>query len=386
MPNMGTMDDTNPELTVELCPRIAQIPAAAWDELAGGDNPFISHAFLSALEESGSVGGDSGWRPVHTVLRDETRRLVGVVPLYAKAHSYGEYVFDHAWADALERAGGQYYPKLQGAVPFSPVPGPRLLLRPGIAPSAMAEALEAVAAELRVSSVHVTFCTEQEWRGLGEAGWLLRQGTQFHWDNQGYADFEGFLGALASRKRKAIRRERRDAQAGLEFSALSGAELTERVWDAFYEFYLATVDRKWGGAYLTRGFFSILGERMGENIVLMVARRGGRIIAGALNLRGADTLYGRNWGAAEDIPFLHFELCYYQAIDYAIAHGLARVEAGAQGMHKIQRGYLPTPTYSAHWIAHKGLRRAVASFLEDEGQGIAAERAALMQASPYRQE
>ena len=340
--------------------------------------------FLSALEDSGSVGKRSGWHPRYAVLRDAGGAIVAVAPSYAKTNSYGEYVFDHGWAQAYERAGGAYYPKLQVAVPFSPVPGPRMLCRPGLAPAAMAAALEQLAEALDCSSVHVTFCAEAEWSAFGTAGWLQRLGTQFHWENNNYQSFDDFLGALSSRKRKAIRRERRDAQEGLTFKALSGADLTREVWDVFYTFYTSTVDRKWGGAYLTPEFFPLLGERLGDKIVLMIAERDGRPIAGALNLRSRDVLYGRNWGSTEDVPFLHFELCYYQAIDYAIAHGMKRVEAGAQGEHKIQRGYLPKPTYSAHWIKHSGLRRAVADFLHMERQDMAETMDALAAESPYK--
>ncbi|MBS0561299.1 MAG: N-acetyltransferase [Proteobacteria bacterium] len=384
------MPDGAPEFTLTLHPKIAEIDAADWDVCAGPDNPFVSHAFLSALEDSGSANARTGWLPQHASLRDPDGRLIAVAPMYAKSHSYGEYVFDHGWANALERAGGDYYPKLQVAVPFSPVPGPRLLCRPDAGAEAaprLAQALAQACRQLKLSSVHATFCTEADCAVLEEAGWLRRVGMQFHWENEGYADFEGFLGALSSRKRKVLRRERRDANAaGLTFLALSGAEITERHWDAFYRFYNATVDRKWGSAYLTRRFFSLLSERLGGKVVLMMAEKDGKPVAGALNLAGADTLYGRNWGCQGDWPFLHFELCYYRAIDWAIAHGLKRVEAGAQGRHKIQRGYLPKPTYSAHWIAHTGLRRAVADFLEHERREIEAEMAALEEQSPFREE
>jgi predicted N-acyltransferase len=379
--------DGSATLNLTLHARIAEIDAADWDACAGEGNPFVSHAFLSALEDSGSANGRTGWLPQHAVLRRDGGEVVAIVPMYAKSHSYGEYVFDHGWANALERIGERYYPKLQAAVPFSPVPGPRLLRRPGagVPISAMASALEQACESHGLSSVHVTFCTEDEWAGLGEAGWLRRIGMQFHWENEGYADFEGFLGALSSRKRKVLRRERRDANAcGLTFHALSGADITERHWDAFYGFYQSTVDRKWGSAYLTRKFFSLLGERLGDRVVLMYAENDGKPVAGALNLAGDEALYGRNWGCRGDWPFLHFELCYYRAIDWAIEHGLKRVEAGAQGRHKIQRGYLPKHTYSAHWIAHAGLRRAVASFLVDECAGIEAEMAGLAEDSPFR--
>ncbi len=376
-------------LTLTLHARIAEIDATDWDACAGEGNPFVSHAFLSAMEDSGSAGSRTGWLPQHAVLRRETGALVGVVPMYAKSHSYGEYVFDHGWANALERVGERYYPKLQAAVPFSPVPGPRLLRRPdaGVPISAMADALQQACRSHDLSSVHVTFCSEAEWNGLGEAGWLRRIGMQFHWQNEDYDDFDGFLAALSSRKRKVLRRERRDANAaGLTFHALSGADITEGHWDAFYAFYHSTVDRKWGSAYLTRSFFSLLGERLGNRVVLMYAEHGGKPVAGALNLAGDEALYGRNWGCRGDWPFLHFELCYYRAIDWAIEHGLKRVEAGAQGRHKIQRGYLPKPTYSAHWIAHTGLRRAVANFLVDERAGIEAEMATLADESPFRKD
>ena len=383
------MPDGSPALSLTLHGTIAEIPAADWDACAGVGNPFVGHAFLSAVEDSGSAGPRTGWLPRHAALRDAADTLLAVAPMYAKSHSYGEYVFDHGWAHALERTGGSYYPKLQIAVPFSPVPGPRLLIRPGagVAPAALGRALAQAGAELDVSSVHVTFCSESEWNALGRIGWLQRLGMQFHWHNQGYRDFEDFLDALSSRKRKVLRRERRDANAaGLTFQALSGGDLRERHWDAFYGFYTSTVDRKWGSAYLTREFFSLLGERLGDRVVLMLAENAGVPVAGALNLAGDDALYGRNWGCRGDWPFLHFELCYYRAIEWAIAHGLARVEAGAQGRHKIQRGYVPCATYSAHWIAHEGLRRAVAGFLDQERPEIRAEMAALAEDSPFRQE
>jgi predicted N-acyltransferase len=309
--------------------------------------------------------------------------------MYAKAHSYGEYVFDHGWADAYERAGGRYYPKLQVASPFSPVPGPRLLLRPGagIGVEALAQGLVQACEQLDLSSVHVTFCTEGEWAVLGAAGWLRRIGTQFHWTNQGYGSFDDFLGQLASRKRKQIKRERRDAAAsGFVLKTLRGHEITARHWAAFHRFYQATTDKRWGrSAYLTSRFWPLLGEYLGDRVVLMVAEQDGEPVAGALNLLGADALHGRNWGSVVDAPFLHFELCYYRAIDFAIEHSLARVEAGAQGEHKIQRGYLPVPTYSAHWIAHGGLRAAIADFLDRERPAMLREMEALATLSPFRQ-
>jgi len=374
-------------MSVQIYPRIAGIGQAAWNACASGGNPFVSYGFLSALEDSGAVGADTGWYPRYAALVDDAGEVAAVTPAYVKTHSYGEYVFDHSWANALERAGGRYYPKLQIAAPFSPVPGPRLLRRPGVSVAAMAEALVALTEELGCSSAHVTFCSEEESHGLGAAGWLQRLGTQCHWDNQNYTSFEDFLASLSSRKRKAIRRERREAQAGLNFRALSGKELTPEVWDHFYRFYTNTTDRKWGGGYLTPEFFPLLGERLGERVVLMLAERDGRPIAGALNLLGDGILHGRNWGCTEDAPFLHFELCYYQAIDYAIAHGLKCVEAGAQGEnHKIQRGYLPSPTFSAHFIRHRGLRQAVASFLEAEQLQLREAMAALSAEGPYRRD
>jgi len=384
--HIEAMDGTPRDLTLRLHQSIHDIPPAEWNLLAGNGNPFVRHEFLAAMEDSGSVGGRSGWYPYHAALRDAAGRLAAAAPAYAKAHSYGEYVFDHAWANALERAGGRYYPKLQIAAPFSPVPGPRMLLAPGLDMASLADALKIGAKQLKCSSVHATFCTEDEWHALGKAGWLQRMGVQYHWHNHGYADFEAFLAALASRKRKAIRRERRDAQAGLEIRPLRGSEMGKREWAAFHQFYLSTVDRKWGGAYLTESFFSLLGQRLGDAVVVMMAFRAGKPIAGALNLLGDEALYGRNWGATEDVPFLHFELCYYQAIEFAISLGLKRVEAGAQGQHKIQRGYLPSRTFSAHYLFHPGLNAAVADFLDAERPAIADEMAMLGEQSPYRVE
>jgi predicted N-acyltransferase len=380
------MPDGSSQLTLALHPRIAEIGQAAWDACAGDDNPFVSYGFLSALEDSGSVGKRSGWHPRYAALQSPEGEILAVAPAYAKTNSQGEYVFDHSWANALQQAGGRYYPKLQVAVPFSPVPGPRLLTRPGISIAGMAAALVQAAQQLECSSVHATFCTEAEWHELAAAGWLQRLGTQFHWENNGYKTFDDFLGALSSRKRKVIKRERRDAAQGLTFKAVTGADLTPKIWSAFYNFYTSTVDRKWGGAYLTREFFTLLGERLGDKVVLMIAERVGTPIAGALNLRGKTALYGRNWGASEDVPFLHFELCYYQAIDYAIAHNLQRVEAGAQGEHKIQRGYTPKPTYSAHWIEHPGLSNAVADFLSAERPAMLRAMAEMDEDSPYKKE
>jgi len=381
-------DGTEPSLSIRLVQRIADIPAADWDACAGDGQPFVRHGFLRLLEETRSVGKGTGWSPQHLSVRDGAGRLVGCAPLYVKGHSYGEYVFDHAWANAYERAGGRYYPKLQLAVPFTPVTGPRLLLHPD-APAgtdrAMMAALAKVAADNGLSSVHVTFPTRAEYQALGEAGWLQRLGVQYHWENRGYGSFDDFLATFNSRKRKAVKKERREvAEAGIDIVTLTGADLREEHMEAFHRFYTATSDRKWGWAYLTREFFLRLGAEMADSVVLVLARDGGSWVAGALNLLGRDTLYGRNWGGIGDYRHLHFEACYYRAIDFAIARGLARVEAGAQGEHKIQRGYLPTPTYSAHWITDPGLRTAVAGFLDRERPAMQAEIDALMQESPYR--
>lgn len=382
------MPDDADAVTVEVVPEIALVPAAAWDACAGSDNPFVSHAFLSALEESHSASAEEGWQPQHILLRDGAGDLIGAVPLYLKGHSYGEYVFDHGWAHAYERAGGRYYPKLQSSVPFTPATGPRLLTRPD-APTGTRDILiggmEAVAEKHGVATAHVTFPREEEWAALGAAGWLQRQGQQYHWDNPGYSGFDDFLGELSSRKRKAIKKERRAVAEGpVRLRALTGSDLTESVWDAFFDFYIDTSGRKWGQPYLTRRFFSLIGERMADRIALIMGDIDGRYVCGALNLIGADTLYGRNWGAVVDLPFLHFEACYYQAMDFAIAHGLGRVEAGAQGTHKIQRGYLPNATYSAHLIRDPALHRAVANFLEHETEMVRFEMAALGEASPFR--
>jgi uncharacterized protein len=355
------------------------------------NNPFVTHEFLSSLEESRSVGGRTGWEPRHLLAEDQVGALVGAAPCYVKGHSRGEYVFDHGWADAFERAGGEYYPKLQIAVPFTPVTGPRLLAASGPLEDAVRDALADAAAEItaanELSSIHLTFLTEREWRLLGRRGFLQRTDRQFHWDNAGYASFDHFLNQLASRKRKTIRRERKEAlRAGIEVHWLTGSDLTEAVWDAFFAFYMETGSRKWGRPYLTREFFSIVGHKMRDRILLVMARRAGRWIAGAINFIGCQALYGRNWGAIEHHPFLHFELCYYQAIDYAIANKLERVEAGAQGEHKLARGYLPHATYSAHFIANPGLRRAVADYLSRERLYVQAAAEELAAATPFRKD
>ena len=360
--------------------------AEEWDACAGADNPFVSHAFLSALEDSGSATARAGWQPVPIAVDGADGRPAGILPAYAKSHSQGEYVFDHAWADAWERAGGSYYPKLQIAVPFTPVPGPRLLLRDEAAAPALIAAAEAVVKEHDLSSAHATFIAPGQVALFEAAGWLIRIGSQFHWRNDGYRDFADFLAALSSRKRKAIVKERAAAQAGVEIRALSGEAIGEAEWDAFWRFYQDTGSRKWGRPYLTRRFFTLLGERMGEKVLLILAYRQGRPIAGALNLIGAEALYGRYWGCTEDVPFLHFELCYYQAIEQAIARGLARVEAGAQGEHKLARGYRPVPTYSAHFIPHPAFRRAIEDFLLRERAAVEQEIAILEEMAPFRKE
>jgi predicted N-acyltransferase len=346
---------------------------------------------LLSLEQSASVGGRTGWQPRHLLAETPDGALVGAAPCYVKTHSRGEYVFDHGWAEAFERAGGDYYPKLQVAVPFTPVTGPRLLARPSPLADAvrggLADALTEITTASDLSSAHVTFLTAPEWRLLGERGYLQRTDQQFHWENEGYATFDDFLAALSSRKRKTIRRERKDALApGIDVHWLTGSDLTEEVWDAFFAFYMETGSRKWGRPYLTREFFSRVGQLMGDRILLVMARRAGRWIAGAINFIGAHTLYGRNWGAIEHHPFLHFELCYYQAIDYAIRHGLKRVEAGAQGEHKLARGYLPSTTYSAHFIANPALRRAVADYLNRERAYVEAAGEELAAAAPFRKD
>ena len=380
---------------VEVHGAISDIGAEAWDGCAANpaykDNPFTAYAFLSALEDSGSVSPRTGWTPRHLSIRDTEGRIAGVMPLYAKMHSQGEYVFDHGWANAYQRAGGRYYPKLQGAVPFTPASGPRLLVREDVDGEAGRKLLGLAAAtvcdQLGASSVHVTFPLEKEWETLGELGYLQRQDQQYWWTNNGYGAFDDFLTALSSGRRKTIRRERREAQAGLEVVALSGSDLREEHWDAFFAFYMDTGSRKWGRPYLNRRFFSLLGERMAHRVLLIIARRDGRWIAGALNLIGGDALYGRNWGALDDVPFLHFELCYYRAIEEAIARGLSRVEAGAQGEHKIARGYLPSPVYSAHYIADPALREPIARYLEEERAAVEREMAVLeAEYSPFKQE
>jgi predicted N-acyltransferase len=384
-------DRTETQAAVSVLRSIHEIAAADWDACAGPGNPFLSHAFLSALEDSGSVKAETGWLPQHLVYADEGGRIAGVVPLYLKGHSQGEYVFDWGWADAYERAGGEYYPKLLSAVPFTPVTGPRLLTHPDTDAEAVRDILIGGLIEItrrfNVSSLHVNFLPESQWQALGEAGFLQRVGLQYHWHNEGYAEFEDFLGALSSRKRKAIRKERKAAaESGLTIRRLTGGMIEPRHWDAFYRFYMDTSDRKWGSAYLTRDFFDLLGERLADRVLLVIAEMGGTPVAGALNLIGDTTLFGRNWGCIADFKFLHFELCYYQAIDFAIERGLEWVEAGAQGQHKIQRGYLPRYTYSAHLIPSQSFRDAVGDFLRRERMQMEYEKDALEKQSPFRHE
>ncbi|MFN3389615.1 MAG: GNAT family N-acetyltransferase [Allosphingosinicella sp.] len=374
------------EILARIAPGVASLDAAAWDACAGPDNPFLSHAFLSALEESGSATARTGWQPVPVAIDGADGAPAAVMPAYVKSHSQGEYVFDHAWADAWERAGGSYYPKLQIAVPFTPVPGRRLLARdPALAPG-LIRAAEAIVEQNGFSSAHATFIAQDEIALFEAAGWLIRADSQFHWHNDGYASFDDFLAALSSRKRKAIRKERAAALEGLSVEHVTGAAITEAHWDAFWEFYQDTGARKWGRPYLTRAFFSLLGERMADRVLLVFARCDGVPIAGALNLIGADTLYGRYWGTVAEVPHLHFEICYYQAIEAAIARGLSRVEAGAQGAHKLARGYRPVPTWSAHFLPDPSFRRAVADYLERERAAVAGEIAALGQMTPFRKD
>ncbi len=378
---------------IKVMQALDEVDAAEWDACANpaGEpyNPFVSHAFLSALEESGSATRRTGWMPYHLLLEDGQGGLAGCMPMYLKSHSRGEYVFDHGWADAYERAGGQYYPKLQVSVPFTPATGPRLLTKagPGREPAEdrlIAGALE-VARRTGVSSLHFTFLPERQWRKLGARGLLQRTDQQFHWHNHDYRSFDDFLADLSSRKRKMIRKERERAlEAGIEIEWATGATLTEDHWDAFFAFYMDTGSRKWGSPYLTRKFFSLINERMPERTLLVMAKRRGRYIAGALNFIGGDALYGRNWGAIEHHPFLHFECCYYQAIDFAIARGIPRVEAGAQGEHKLARGYLPSRTYSAHWIANASFRDAVAEYLKRERLHVERDIEVLGEYSPFR--
>jgi predicted N-acyltransferase len=376
-------------VSVKIVEKLSQLSAVDWDACAGSDNPFVSYAFLSALEDSGSATSETGWQPHHLAIGVEDGRLLGVVPMYLKSHSQGEYVFDWGWADAYERAGGRYYPKLQAAAPFSPVTGPRILARPGDDADAIRATLIAgmidTVKQYNLSSVNVTFAHEADAGRLEAAGFLIRHGHQFHWQNQGYDTFDDFLANLSSRKRKNIRKERKAiADAGVRFDTLVGDDIKPHHWDEFHEFYVSTYDRKWGYPYLTREFFDILNDRMADKVALIRAEENGYAIGGALNLIGSEALFGRNWGCNSQRKFLHFEACYYRAIDLAIELRLARVEAGTQGPHKIQRGYLPVQTYSAHWIRDEGFRDAVADFLVREKQAEAGEVEYLGELSPFR--
>ena len=387
--------------TIKAVSAISEIGQEDWDACANPYltdstcgipfDPFVSYQFLNALEESDSAVAATGWAPYHLALMDESENVCGVLPMYLKSHSQGEYVFDYNWADAFERAGGRYYPKLQVSVPFTPATGRRILTKQGDDSKAYEEYLLSgamqVAEKMNVSSIHVTFATESQYEHMGELGFLQRTHKQFHWVNQGYETFDDFLAALSSKKRKNIRRERRDAVAnGVEIERLTGDEIKAHHWDAFYQFYIDTGSRKWGTPYLTRAFFTLIGERMADDILLVMCKREGRYIAGAINFIGSECLFGRNWGCIEHHPFLHFEVCYYQAIEFAIARGLQRVEAGAQGTHKLARGYLATHTYSAHWIVNKSFSEAVNQFLEQERGYIDEEIDYMEEHSPFKRQ
>jgi len=383
------MPDGRNLITIKVINSINQVDPVEWNACAGSENPFVSHAFLNALEQSGAVQAETGWSPHHLIMVDQSNRLYGAAPLFLKSHSQGEYVFDHGWADAYERAGGRYYPKFFSAVPFTPVTGPRLLVRPDAATGEVEASLCAGMIELaeryEISSIHVTFLPESQRSSFEGAGFLIRHSHQYHWQNRDYKSFDDFLASLTSRRRKTIRKEReRIAKAGITFEAHTGAALTSRHWDTFYEFYTDTYDRKWGFPYLNREFFELLNNTMAERIVLITAYEDGRPIAGAFNLLCSNAIYGRNWGCNHRYKFLHFEACYYQAIEFAIKHGLDRVEAGTQGPHKIQRGYEPVQTYSAHWIRDSGFRNAVENFLQREKEMEADEMGYLGEHTPYR--
>lgn len=381
-------------LFIAFLPSLADIDAEAWDACAGSTNPFVSHAFLNALEVSGSVGGNTGWTPYHMTIRagDENGKVIACMPLYAKSHSYGEYVFDHGWADALERAGGRYYPKLQASIPFTPAIAPKLLVHQDrlvaeqpIIQAALLDGLEKITEKLGFSSAHVTFMPDGEAEQAAGGEFLVRHDQQFHWKNNNYANFQEFLDALSSRKRKQIRKERECvANTDIIIHSLTGDAITEAHWDDFFQFYMDTGARKWGQPYLTRAFFSEISATMADKILLIMCERNGRNIAGALNFIGEDTLYGRQWGCVEDHRYLHFEACYYQAIDFAIKHGLKTVEAGAQGAHKLARGYVPVQTTSAHYISNPSFRDAVARYLEQEREGVAAEIDYLATRTPFK--
>ena len=374
------MADRETEIIAKIASGVSGLNARAWDRLGNGD-PFVSHAFLSALEDSGSVGPGTGWTPAPILVEDGASHMIAAAPAYLKGHSQGEYVFDHGWADAWQHAGGEYYPKLQVAVPFTPVPGPRLL---GNRSQQLLSAIEAVTVQNSMSSAHVTFVDDPGGSECERRGWLMREGIQYHWFNRGYASFDDFLSNLTSRKRKALRKERAAAREGLTFRTLRGSEIAPPDWDAMWAFYQDTGSRKWGHPYLTRRFFDLVGQRMGDQVLLFLACRGPLPIAGALNFIGSDTLYGRYWGTVDEVAFLHFELCYYQAVEWAIENGLSAVQAGAQGEHKVARGYEPVITRSAHFIPNRSFREAVAEFLKGERAAIAAELEWLRKDLPYR--
>jgi len=388
------MPDGRDQIEVSVVDGVADVGPAAWDACAGADNPFLSYAFLSALEDAGCVCRESGWTPRHVLIKDEGGALLACAPLYLKGNSMGEYVFDWGWAEAYERAGGAYYPKLVSGVPFTPVTGPRLLVRGDLSPALnqslkrqLVGAMAGAAQGAGLSSLHVNFIPEGDAQVFKDAGYLGRIGLQYHWDNRDYGTYDDFLAQLSSRKRKALKKERRTAteDGTIHIERLRGTEITPQHWDALYDFYVDTSTRKWGRPYLNREFFQLLGERMADRVLLVMAMRDGDIIAGALNLIGTDALYGRYWGCKEAVPYLHFEVCYHQAIEAAIELGLARVEAGAQGEHKIARGYLPTLTHSAHFIPDTGFRKAVAQFLDHEHRATQHECQLLLEESPYRQ-
>jgi hypothetical protein len=374
------MADREAEIVARIARGVSDSPAAQWDRLAGASDPFLSHAFLSLLETSGSVGDGTGWTPL-PILVERAGRVSAAAPAYLKTHSQGEYVCDHGWAGAWERAGGDYYPKLQVAVPFTPCVGPRLL---GDDRNALLAALETVTVQNGLSSAHITFLSDDDVMAAETRGWLRRDGLQYHWFNRGYSSFDDFLAALSSRKRKAIRRERAVAVEGIEIVTLRGAEIEPTHWDAMWQFYQHTGSRKWGRPYLTRAFFDAVGPAMGDAALMFLALGHGRPIAGALNFIGGDTLYGRYWGTSDERPFLHFELSYYRAIEWAIEHGMTAIQAGAQGEHKLARGYEPVVTPSVHFLPDAGFRRAVADFLQQEREAVRLELEWARRALPYR--
>lgn len=372
-------------IAVHILAGADDICAADWNALAGPENPFMQHGFFKAVEDSRSACAETGWMAAHFCIKDEADKPVALMPAYIKSHSQGEYVFDHSWADAYHRAGGDYYPKLQASVPFTPATGPRLLSRDPSLKLALLKGAQNFARQKGISGLNLTFLTPEDKAICAKAGLALRTDQQFHWQNNGYQHFDDFLAALSSRKRKNIRKERKQAlAAGLTVEHLKGTDITEAHWDAYYEFYLDTGARKWGRPYLNRDCFSLFSEFLGDQVMLIMAKRGERYIAGALNFIGQETLFGRYWGAIEHHPCLHFEICYYQAIDYAIAHGLKTVEAGAQGEHKLARGYVPTPTYSAHWMSNAGFHSAVEDYLRRERAAVERDIEFLSTMTPFK--